>query len=155
MNTVVNYSQLLRSIRKICVSKDTVDQKLSKVCILLQANIAYYDWVGFYLTDPNKERELVLGPYIGAPTEHTRIPYGQGICGQAADLEKTFIVQDVTLEPNYLSCSPDVRAEIVLPIFKNGSVVGELDIDSHDLAPFTGEDQQFLAELCSIVSELF
>ena len=155
MNTVVNYSQLLRSIRKICVSKDTVDQKLSKVCILLQANIAYYDWVGFYLTDPNKERELVLGPYIGAPTEHTRIPYGQGICGQAADLEKTFIVQDVTLEPNYLSCSPDVRAEIVLPIFKNGSVVGELDIDSHDLAPFTGEDQQFLTELCSIVSELF
>ena len=155
MNTAVNYSQLLRSIRKICVSKDTVDQKLSKVCILLQANIAYYDWVGFYLTDPNKERELVLGPYIGAPTEHTRIPYGQGICGQAADLEKTFIVQDVTLEPNYLSCSPDVRAEIVLPIFKNGSVVGELDIDSHDLAPFTGEDQQFLTELCSIVSELF
>ncbi len=155
MNTAVNYSQLLRSIRKICVSKDTLDQKLSKVCILLQANIAYYDWVGFYLTDPNKERELVLGPYIGAPTEHTRIPYGQGICGQAADLEKTFIVQDVTLEPNYLSCSPDVRAEIVLPIFKNGSVVGELDIDSHDLAPFTGEDQQFLTELCSIVSELF
>lgn len=155
MKKAKDYRQLLQTVSEVCSSKDTQEDKLSKVCTLLKANIAHYDWVGFYLTDPNTERELVLGPYAGVPTEHTRIPYGQGICGQAADIEKTFVIQDVSLETNYLSCSPDVRAEIVLPIFKMGNVVGELDIDSHHLAPFTEDDRHFLTEVCNIVSKLF
>lgn len=155
MNITTEYDNLLRIVNNVCSSTDTPGNKLSIVCSVLKANIAYYDWVGFYLTDPNSKRELVLGPYVGAPTEHTRIPYGQGICGQAADTGKTFIIQDVSLETNYLSCSPDVRSEIVLPIFNNGSVVGELDIDSHQLAPFTEDDRQFLIEVCTIVSTLF
>ena len=155
MNTTNDYDKLLQKVSEVCSSKETQEDKLIKICTLLKTNITYYDWVGFYLTDPNVERELVLGPYVGAPTEHTRIPYGQGICGQAADTEKTFIIQDVTLETNYLSCSPEVLAEIVLPIFKNGHVVGELDIDSHQLAPFSEDDRQFLTKVCNITSKLF
>ena len=155
MKTANDYDKLLQIVNQICSSHCTPEGKLHKICTALNADIAYYDWVGFYLTDPNVERELVLGPYVGASTEHKRIPFGQGICGQAADTEKIFIIQDITLETNYLSCSPDVRAEIVLPIMKNGKVVGELDIDSHYLAPFTKDDRLFLTEVCAIVSKLF
>jgi L-methionine (R)-S-oxide reductase len=150
-----DFGRLLQSVREVSAAEKAAKSKLLDICRILKTNIAHYDWVGFYLTDLEAERELVLGPYTGVPTEHTRIPYGKGICGQAADKKQTFIIQDVALEDNYLSCSPEVKAEIVLPIFKNGEIVGELDIDSHHIAPFTAEDQLFLAEVCSIVSTLF
>ncbi len=130
------------------------DETLTRICEVLKNEVPHYDWVGFYLVDPVAERELVLGPYAGAPTEHTRIPFGKGICGQAAATEATFIVQDVTLETNYLSCSPDVRSEIVVPILKEDMIVGELDIDSHALAPFTDQDQAFLDAVCAQVAPL-
>ena len=155
MKKVADYDELIVKIRGMCTSEDTRESKLTRICHLLKDNVSYYDWVGFYLTDPQAERDLILGPYMGAPTEHTRIQFGQGICGQAADTEKTFVIQDVSLESNYLSCSPDVRAEIVVPIFKNEKVIGELDIDSHHLSPFTQDDQHFLSAICSILSTLF
>ncbi len=127
---------------------------LSTICTLLKDNVAHYDWVGFYLVDPDANQELVLGPYVGAATEHTRIPFGRGICGQAAATEETFIIQDVIEESNYLSCSPDVRSEIVLPILKAGVIVGELDIDSHRFAPFTDDDEIFLTKVCELVAPL-
>ncbi len=130
------------------------DETLEAICGLLKEQVAYYDWVGFYRADPYAERELVLGPYVGAPTEHTRIPFGEGICGRAADTEQTFVVQDVSLETNYLSCSPDVRSEIVVPILRDGEILGELDIDSHALAPFTAEDRRFLERVCRRVAPL-
>ena len=130
------------------------DEILDRICALLKDEVPHYDWVGFYLVDPDAKRELILGPYAGAPTEHTRIPFGAGICGQAAATESTFIVQDVTRETNYLSCSPDVRSEIVVPILKEDVIVGELDIDSHSLAPFTDQDQAFLSEVCAQVAPL-
>jgi L-methionine (R)-S-oxide reductase len=133
----------------------SLEARLQALCQFLKDHVAHYDWVGFYLVDPNVERELVLGPYAGAPTEHTRIPFGQGICGQAAATEQTFIVQDVALESNYLSCSPDVRSEIVLPILKGDAILGELDIDSHQLAPFTDEDARCLGAICDLVASLF
>ena len=101
------------------------------------------------------DRELVLGPCVGTPTDHVKIPFGRGICGQAAEREETFIVQDVSKECNYLSCSISVKAEIVLPIFKDGRIVGELDIDSHRLSPFTDADRGFLEKVCKIVAQLF
>jgi len=130
------------------------DEILERICAALKDEVPHYNWVGFYLVDPDAERELVLGPYVGAPTDHTRISFGKGICGQAAATENTFIVQDVTLETNYLSCSPDVRSEIVIPILKEDVIVGELDIDSHALAPFTDQDQAFLNTVCARVAPL-
>ena len=130
------------------------DAKLLAICHTLAENVPHYDWVGFYLVDPASERELVLGPFVGAPTEHTRIAFGQGICGQAAEREQTFIIQDVSAEMNYLSCSAHVKSEIVVPIFRDGVVVGELDIDSHTLAPFSEMDRQTLEQIAALVAPL-
>lgn len=129
--------------------------KLEMICKLLKHNVPGYDWVGFYLVDPDKDKELILGPYVGTPTEHVRIPFGRGICGRAADIQKTVLVSDVSQENDYLSCNPDVKSEIVLPVFKKNRLVGELDVDSHESSAFTEKDEQFLARICEYASELF
>ncbi len=154
MTLVPDFDQLLDRVEAITTRSGTRDQKLQAICTLLKGEVPHYNWVGFYLTDSEADRELVLGPYEGAPTEHTRIAFGRGICGQAAETEQTFIVQDVTQETNYLSCSPDVLAEIVVPILREETVLGELDIDSHALAPFAGEDREFLEDVCDLVAPL-
>jgi GAF domain-containing protein len=146
---------LLHEISSIIQGSESRETKLQRICTLLEREVPHYDWVGFYLVDPDAPRELVLGPYVGAPTEHTRIPFGKGICGQAAETETTFIVQDISKETNYLSCSPEVRSEIVLPIVRSGEVIGELDIDSHALAPFTDADRALLERVCDRVATLF
>ena len=92
---------------------------------------------------------------MGDPTIHVRIEFGQGICGQAAEREETFVIQDVSKEENYLSCSVNVKSEIVVPIFKDGKVVGEIDIDSHQLAPFSEVDRVYLEKLAEQIAELF
>lgn len=128
---------------------------LFKICHLLKETIHAYDWVGFYFVDPQSDRELVLGPYEGAKTEHVRIPFGSGICGQAAETLATFVVDDVTTEDNYLSCSVDVKSEIVVPIMKGEKLIGELDIDSHQKSGFSDIDEEILDEICSAVAQLF
>ena len=145
---------LTEKIREIANGELDRDGKLKAICKLFRDNVSHYDWVGFYLVDKTRRNELVLGPFEGEPTEHVRIQFGKGICGQAAQLKRTFIVQDVSKETNYLSCSPKVKSEIVIPIFKNGEIVGELDIDSHTLSAFTDEDKTFLGEICEMVSKL-
>ncbi|MCK9639460.1 MAG: GAF domain-containing protein [Prolixibacteraceae bacterium] len=121
---------------------------------LLKTEISHYDWVGFYLLDP-QNNQLVLGPYAGAATDHTHIPVGKGICGQVAASKKTMVVQDVTGQDNYLACSMDVQSEIVVPILKDDRFIAEIDIDSHAFAPFTTEDEQFLSSIAEKLSELF
>lgn len=148
------FSILVKKVREIVDGKLDKDQKLRAICKLLRNNVPYYDWVGFYFVDPTRERELLLGPFEGEPTEHVRIAFSRGICGQAAEMKTTVIVQDISKETNYLSCSPKVKSEIVVPIFRNGEIVGELDIDSHILSPFTDDDKAFLTKLSELVSEL-
>lgn len=140
----------------LIASASNREQVLQKICELLADEVPTYDWVGFYLVDPEADRELVLGPYVGEATDHTRIPFGKGICGQAADKRETFVVNDVSTETNYLSCSPEVNAEIVVPLIKDGEVLGELDIDSHAKDVLTDKDRKVLEEICEkIVDELF
>ena len=107
----------------------------------LEREVPHYTWVGIYLLDGN---ELVLGPFVGKPSPHTRIPLGRGICGAAATEQTTIIVDDVNSDPRYLACSIETRSEIVVPIMLGGEVLGEIDIDSDRLAAFTGDDQRLL-----------
>jgi L-methionine (R)-S-oxide reductase len=145
---------LLGRAQQIIDSSLDRDAKLQRICELLHHEVDDYDWVGFYLTDRDT-RELVLGPFVGEPTEHMRIPFGRGICGQAAERKETFTVQDVSQEANYLSCSTHVRSEIVVPVLKDGHVLGELDIDSHSLAPFGPLDVELLEGMCAMLARLF
>ncbi|WP_246043143.1 GAF domain-containing protein [Fodinibius saliphilus] len=131
------------------------DEKLGDICKYLANEIEVFDWVGFYLVDPEADEELVLGPYVGEETNHTRIPFGKGICGQAAETNETFVIQDVSKEDNYLACSLEVKAEIVVPVKKDGEFVAELDIDSHTKDSLTEEHRKMLEEVCSIISPLF
>jgi GAF domain-containing protein len=149
------FEKILSDAKDIVQGSRDRDTKLNLICKLLHLSVDYYDWVGFYLVEPERERELFLGPYVGEPTDHTRIAFGQGICGQAAEREQTFIIQDVSKEDNYLSCSIAVKSEIVVPIFKDRKVIGGLDIDSHVLEPFTEEDREYLEKVCEVISPLF
>lgn len=128
-------------------------QKLEKICHLLDQEIPYYNWTGFYFRNGDKE-ELVLGPYVGAETDHTVIPFGKGICGQVAVSNETFVVPNVQEQDNYLSCSIDTKAEIVVPIIKDGKNIGQIDIDSHQLNPFTAEDREMLEWLCVEIAHI-
>jgi len=120
-----------------------VKDRLTKVCELLEQNIPYYDWVGFYFKNGNKE-ELKLKSFAGEPTDHEIIPFGKGICGQVAVSNKNFVVPDVKAQNNYIACSIHVKAEIVIPLFLNGENIGQIDIDSHTADPFSHEDEVFL-----------
>lgn len=131
----------------------STEDKLQKICQLLSDEISYYNWVGFYFKNGDKN-ELKLGPYVGAETDHTIIPYGKGICGQVAESNETFVVPDVYAQDNYLACSIDTKAEIVVPIFKDGENVGQIDIDSHTINPFTEDDTKILDYICARVSEI-
>jgi len=128
-------------------------EKLQKVCQLLHDEIPHYNWVGFYFTNGDK-KELKLGPYVGAATDHVIIPFGKGICGQVAVSNETFVVPDVMAQDNYLSCSIDTKSEIVVPIFKNGENIGQIDIDSHVINPFTEKDEELLNYVCGKVAEI-
>ncbi|MCD4796752.1 MAG: GAF domain-containing protein, partial [Candidatus Cloacimonetes bacterium] len=127
---------------------------LQLICEYLRDNVNYYDWVGFYFSN-KKKNILTLGPFAGKSTEHVQIPVGKGICSQVAQKKETMIVQDIKKEENYLSCSIDVRSEIVVPILKDGNFIGELDIDSHSKSPFTTDDREFLERVCEMISILF
>lgn len=131
----------------------TIDERLLALCELLENNIEYYNWVGFYFKNGDKN-ELKLGPYVGEPTEHTIIPFGKGICGQVALSNENFVVPDVSAQDNYIACSITVKAEIVIPIFVNGVNVGQIDIDSNTPNPFTTDDEQFLEFVCKQVADL-
>jgi L-methionine (R)-S-oxide reductase len=130
------------------------DEKLKQICELLEQNISYYNWVGFYFRNGNKE-ELLLGPYVGAPTDHTVIPFGKGICGQVAVSNQNFVVPDVAAQDNYIACSFTVKSEIVVPLFVNGENIGQIDIDSNVLDPFSEADERFLEFVNYEIAKLF
>ena len=139
---------ILRDLKSAARSAPTVHVLMATICHTLQHRLYGYNWVGFYMLDPNDANFLVLGPFVGAQTPHTRIPLNQGICGAAVSQGETIVVDDVNSDPRYLSCSIDTKSEIVAPIRMNGHIVGEIDSDSHDPARFKDEDRK-LVEACA------
>ena len=152
MNTY--FPTILQEFESILNNGSKRNDILLQTCKLLKDNIYHYDWVGFYLLDQESQK-LILGPYVGAPTDHTSIPVGRGICGQVAETKAIKVVQDVNKEDNYLSCSIDVQSEIVVPVLKNDKFVAEIDIDSHSTSPFSKADEDFLIAICKKISTLF
>src|ERR1041385_4945712 len=120
---------------------------------ILQSRMLKYNWVGFYMLDSSSP-VLVLGPFEGAMTPHTRIPLNQGICGAAASTGKTVVVDDVNSDPRYLACSLETKSEIVAPIFCRGQVMGEIDIDSHFPAAFNADDRRLVEHCAKLVGRL-
>lgn len=143
-----------RVIEILSTENHSRDEKLLNICALLENNISYYTWVGFYFAN-HETKTLHLGPYVGAPTDHTVIPFGKGICGQVAVSNENFVVPDVAAQDNYIACSFTVKSEIVVPLFVNGENIGQIDIDSNVLNPFTAEDERFLEIVNQEVAKLF
>jgi len=148
----------VESIKQDCLrilfqDEISVQNRLQEVCDLLQSNIPHYNWVGFYWANM-AARTLHLGTYAGEATDHTVIPFGKGICGQVAESNANFIVPDVKLQTNYIACSLTVKAEIVVPVWFQGKNVGQIDIDSHQIDPFTEDDVLFLEWLNEQIAHL-
>ncbi len=122
---------------------------MAETAAVLQRERPHYNWVGIYLLENG---ELVLGPFVGKPTPHTRIPLNKGICGAAASSGKTVIVDDVNADRRYLACSLETRSEIVVPIMRDGRVLGEIDIDSDKPAAFTHQDRELLEAVAEILA---
>ena len=138
----------LKGLVDVILAKNvTREEKLQAICDVLENEISYYDWVGFYFKNGNKD-ELKLAQYTGEETEHTIISFGKGICGQVAVSNKKFVVQDVSEQENYISCGWKVKSEIVIPIFVNKENIGQIDIDSHTANVFTDQDEQLLEYIC-------
>lgn len=149
----MDLAPLKKNIINIINNKKVVEDILQDICDYLKVAIAYYDWVGFYFRNGDK-KELKLVKFAGEPTEHILIPFGKGICGQVAVSNKNFVVQDVSEQDNYISCGWKVKSEIVIPIFINGNNVGQIDIDSHTINPFSKTDEELLEFVCEEVSKL-
>lgn len=138
------FEDLKLKVEQLLKNNDlTVTKRLELVCQLLKDTVDHYDWVGFYFKNGDKN-ELKLRAYVGEETDHVIIPFGKGICGQVAVSNQNFVVPDVQAQDNYIACSLTVKSEIVIPLFKNGENIGQIDIDSETLDPFTEKDERFL-----------
>jgi len=151
----MTFTELQPQVIEIATAENfSREEKLLQICALLETNVEHYNWVGFYFAN-HTSQTLHLGPYVGAPTDHTVIPFGKGICGQVAVSNANFVVPDVAAQDNYIACSFNVKSEIVVPLFVNGKNIGQIDIDSNTIDPFTAEDERFLEFVNEQIAKLF
>ena len=149
MPNATSIDEVRNEVTRLATSTQSAHEFMTKMVALLHESLLKYNWVGFYMLDERSNPPvLVLGPFQGAMTPHTRIPLNQGICGAAASTGKTVVVDDVAKDPRYLACSLETKSEIVAPVFRRGKVAGELDIDSHFPAAFAKDDREFV-EYCA------
>lgn len=148
---MADFSETLPAIREAVAGHAAAWDRLERVIELIHERHPQYEWVGIYVL---REETLELGPYFGAPTEHTRIPVGTGVCGTAVAERANQVIEDVREIDNYLACSPVVRSEIVVLIWDGGEVLGEIDVDCDEVGAFGPADETFLNEVASIVAPL-
>jgi L-methionine (R)-S-oxide reductase len=148
----INFREVTNELNALAAGATSAQQLMEGITKLLHQRMLRYNWVGFYMLEKDGPQDvLVLGPFRGTMTPHTRIQLNQGICGAAASTGKTIIVDDVSADPRYLACSLETKSEIVVPVFVDKKVVGELDIDSHFLAAFAPEDRTLCEHAASLV----
>jgi L-methionine (R)-S-oxide reductase len=148
----VTYSDVLANVRMAVEQAPSYTDAMRQAVNVLKEEMPDYSWVGIYLLDG---QDLILGPFRGAPSPHTRIPLNQGICGAAASARETIIVDDVDEDPRYLACSLETRSEIVVPILRGSEVLGEIDIDSDKKAAFGPADRELLEAVAALLASKF
>jgi len=149
------FRSLNPNLEKVLTGAKNKKEIFSKLVNLLHDSVPHFHWTGIYFLEGET---LILGPFRGKPTEHTRIPVGRGICGRAVAEKKSIVVEDITKETNYLACSLTTRSEIVVPIYhqgRQGKIIGEIDIDSDLPNAFDHRDKDFLEEVVVKVSGTF
>jgi GAF domain-containing protein len=147
-------SDLIPELDSLAVTALSADALMKDIVTLLHGKLTKYNWVGFYMLGKDPDHTtLLLGPFKGTMTPHTRIPLNQGICGAAASTGKTVVVDDVNNDPRYLACSLETKSEIVVPVFHHGKVAGELDIDSHFLAAFGPDDRRLCEHAAALLGK--
>jgi L-methionine (R)-S-oxide reductase len=142
-----NYDLVKKQLKALLEDEKNQVANLSNASALLNQFLDRINWVGFYLMD---EKELVLGPFQGLPA-CVRIPVGRGVCGTAVQRKETILVEDVHQFPGHIACDAASQSEIVIPLLKNGEVIGVLDIDSPEKARFDEIDQQKLEEFVEVL----
>jgi len=140
------YQSLIPQIKGLLEGEPNLVANLANIAAALKEQFNWW-WVGFYWIIDD---ELVLGPFQG-PVACTRIKKGRGVCGKSWEIEKTLIVEDVEKFPGHIACSSASKSEIVVPVFKNGVIVGVLDVDSEHLSHFDETDQAFLEEIVGLI----
>jgi L-methionine (R)-S-oxide reductase len=143
------YQSALDTIRSLTAVPQSPTETFGQVLRVIHDRLPKYQWVGVYVLHGEN---LDLGPYVGAATEHTRIPVGRGVCGAAVLHERNQLVEDVSTQSNYLSCSPTVRAEIVVLVWQGAKLLGLIDADSDAVGAFTAEDERFLQQVAELLA---
>lgn len=147
------FGEIISDIEQFADTSQDIVQLQKIIVDTIAKRLPSYNWVGFYMLDPKDTGTLVLGEFHGAPTEHVHIPVAEGICGAAVAQRATIIVDDVSADPRYLSCSIETQSEIVVPIWAHEKIVGEIDIDSHSIGAFGPEDRDFLEKCAALVGQ--
>ena len=147
------HKELLEGFRQFATTAANTAVLMKHISQRLHDDLARYNWVGFYLVDPDDPGMLVVGPYVGSFSPNERIPINKGLCGAAATTRQTVVVNDVAADPRYLSGSEMVKANLVVPIFAGNELVAELDIESYFTNTFTRSEQTFVEDIATLVGK--
>jgi len=152
-NMMPVHRELLREFQDFALTAPTAKSVMEHIAQRLHEKMTRYNWVGFYLVDPTDSGILLVGPFVGSFTPNARIPLNKGLCGAAASSGQTIVVHDVSADSRYLSGSPMVRCEIVVPISVKNNLAAELDVESYFDNTFTQSEQEFVEACATVVGE--
>ncbi|MBK8984138.1 MAG: GAF domain-containing protein [Ignavibacteria bacterium] len=148
------YESLLPQIVALIKNENNLIANLGNVCSALKYSFESFIWVGFYLKCEDNQDELVLGPFQGR-VACTRISFGKGVCGKAAESKKTVIVENVDEFTGHIVCDPMSKSEIVVPVIAEGEVIAVLDIDSGEYSSFDDTDKKYLEMMIENIKHIF
>jgi GAF domain-containing protein len=147
------HDELLAEFEAVARSSATPEALMQRISDRLHEKLTRYNWVGFYLISKDDPNVLLLGPHAGTDTPHSKIPLNQGLCGAAASLKKTMVVNDVANDPRYLMGSEHTKSEIIVPILVGNRVMGEFDINSYFKDTWDAAEQRFVETCAGLVGK--
>lgn len=149
MSTLPDLTQRHACVLEAASTSGAPEAVVADTLQAIARELPWYEWVGVYVL---RGEVLELGPYVGKPTEHTRIPVGRGVCGTAVAQQANQVIADVLALDNYIACSGSVRSEIVVLIWHEGRIVGQIDADCDAVGAFGAEDEAFLTQVAAALS---